>query len=45
MASTDITPDLGTGNIGTSTNCFECDIVFVGDNFSQKPEGKQRTCK
>ena len=42
---TDITPVLDTSNIGTNTNCFECDIVFVGDNFWQKPEGKQRTCK
>ncbi len=43
--ATETTPDLGTGNVGTSTNCFECDIIFVGDNFWQKPEGKQRTCQ
>jgi general secretion pathway protein G len=42
---TDTTPVLDTSNIGTSTNCFECDIIFVGDNFWQKPEGKQRTCQ
>jgi general secretion pathway protein G len=42
---TDVTPNLGTGNVGTNTTCFECDIIFVGDNFWQKPEGKQRVCK
>ena len=36
--------DLATANTGAATNCFECDIIFIGDNFSQKPEGKQRTC-
>lgn len=39
------TIDLTTANTGASTNCFECDIIFIGDNFSQKPEGKQKACK
>jgi type II secretion system protein G len=41
---TDTTIDLGTGNTGKATGCFECDIIFIGDNFSQKPEGKQKAC-
>jgi len=44
-AATETTPVLDTSNIGTSTNCFECDVIFVGDNFWQKPEGKQKTCQ
>lgn len=36
---------LDSGNLGTNTICFECDIIFIGDNFSQKPEGKQKVCK
>lgn len=43
-SASDTTIDLGTGNTGKSTNCFECDIIFIGDNFSQKPEGKQKAC-
>ena len=29
----------------TNTTCFECDIVWEGDSFIVKPEGKQKTCK
>jgi type II secretion system protein G len=38
--------DLTTGDTAriTNTGCFECDIVWVGDSFLIKPEGKQRTC-
>lgn len=43
--TTDRTPDLGTGNTGYSTHCFECDIIFVGDNFWATPNGKQTSCQ
>ena len=29
----------------SNTSCFECDIVWEGDSFLIKPEGKQRTCQ
>ena len=41
----DNSPDLTTANTGYSTNCFECDIVFVGDNFWSTPNGKQKSCQ
>jgi len=40
--ASDTAIDLGTGNTGVSTGCFECDIIFIGDNFSQKPKANRR---
>jgi type II secretion system protein G len=44
LGAQDATPDYTSNASITSTGCFECDIIWVGDTFQVVPNGKQKKC-